>query len=191
MPEKYTDLIKKKLSSKRYKHSLGVAATAGKLAELNDAEPETAYLAGILHDYAKELSAERLLEIAKGADLISDEIELQEPQLLHGPVSALLVREELGITDMDILDAIKYHTTGCPDMKLLTKIIYIADYIEPHREFPGVEKLREAAYENLDLGVLQGLNLTLQHVLEQNGLMHCLSVQARNRLLLSRKRGQA
>lgn len=183
--EEYTTLIKNRLSKNRYEHSLGVAQTARSLALSYGVDPEQAYLAGILHDYAKELTNQKLLEFGKMYDLILDDAEIREPALLHGPVGAVLLQKELGINNSEILTAIRYHTTGCGNMDKLTQIIYIADYIEPNRNFPGVEILREITYNNLSQGVLQGLNQTIKYVLENNQLLHFLSVQARNWLLLS------
>lgn len=189
--DKYLNLIKNKLSEKRYNHSLNVAKTAESLAELNNSHKGKAFLAGILHDYAKELSAEHLLQISHQHNLICDEIELENPQLLHGPVGALLVKEELGISDGEILTAIRYHTTGCPQMGVLSKILYIADFIEPGRNFPGVEEIRKATFKNLDRGVLEALDHTIKYLIGESQLIHGLSVQARNWMIYnSRKDGK-
>jgi len=184
--EEYKALIKGRLSHKRYVHSLGVAETARELAVLNGCNAEQAYLAGILHDYAKELSNHDLLEIGRLNNLILDEAEVEEPQLLHGPVGAVLIQKELGINNRGILDAIRYHTTGCSGMTKLTQIIYIADYIEPNRKFPGVESLRNVTYNDLSRGVLEGLNNTIKYVLDNNQLLHILSVGARNWMLIEK-----
>jgi len=183
--ERYKEILKKRLDKNRYMHSLGVSETAKELAVRNNMNPTDAYLAGILHDYAKNLSGEELLKIAQENNLIIDEVELKTPQLLHGPVGAYLIKKELGITNQKILNAIRYHTTACPDMDILTKIIYIADLIEPNRDFPEVDYLRKVTYEDLNSGILQGLNNTLQYVLENNQLIHGLSVQARNWLIIN------
>jgi len=188
--EEYKALIKARLSQKRYEHSLGVAETARELAELNGCDTEKAYLAGILHDYAKELNDEELLKIGRMHNLILDEAEVREPQLLHGPVGAVLLQQELGINDKEMLDAIRYHTTGCSGMTKLAQIIYIADYIEPHRKFPGVESFRELTFTNLSRGVLAGLNNTIKYVVDNNQLLHKLSVEARNWLILSERVGE-
>ncbi|KJS83061.1 MAG: hypothetical protein JM58_13335 [Peptococcaceae bacterium BICA1-8] len=185
--EEYTALIKKRLSKNRYEHSLGVAQTARNLALSYEVDPEQAYLAGILHDYAKELSNQELLELGKMYDLILDDAEIREPALLHGPVGAVLLQKELGINNSEILAAIRYHTTGCGNMNKLTQIIYISDYIEPNRSFPGVEILREITYNNLSQGVLRGLNQTIKYIVDNNQLLHFLSVEARNWLIMSER----
>lgn len=182
--EKYQRLIKERLSKNRYEHSLGVAQTARDLALLNGVSPEKAYLTGILHDYAKELADQELLILGRIYNLILDEAEIQEPQLLHGPVGAVLIQKELGIDDIELLNGVRYHTTGTSQMTKLSQITYIADYIEPNRNFPGVDSLRETAYANLSQGVLLGLNNTIKYVLDNNQLLHKLSVEARNWLLV-------
>jgi len=185
--EKYKKIIEKRLSKKRYEHSLGVAETAKKLAVFNNVNSDDAYIAGLLHDYAKELSSQELLQIAKNNQLIVDEVEIIVPQLLHGPVGAYLLEQEMGVKNKDILQAVRFHTTGCYDMGTLSQILYIADIIEPNRKFPEVDYLRQITYEDLSLGVLEGLNFSLKYVLEKNKLIHCLSVQARNWLLITIK----
>ncbi|MFZ5945957.1 MAG: bis(5'-nucleosyl)-tetraphosphatase (symmetrical) YqeK [Bacillota bacterium] len=181
--EYYIEIIKKRLSLKRYEHSLGVAETASELAIINGADPQKAYLTGVLHDYAKEMDDSQLLAMAKDYNIPLNEVEIAQPQLLHGIVGACLVKTELGIDDGEILDAIRYHTTGCSNMTMLTKIIYIADYIEPNRDFPGVELLRKVSYENLDKGVLDGLNHSIRYILDKNLPIHNLSIEARNQLI--------
>lgn len=183
--EAYLKIIEKRLSKERFQHSLGVAETGRKLALINGVNADDAYLAGLLHDYAKDLPEGQLLEIAQTNNLILDEVEVNEPHLLHGPVGAWLTEKELGITNKDILNAIKFHTTGCREMSKLTQIIYIADLIEPNRNFPGVESLRKSAFNNLTQGVLNGLNWSIKYVLEKDFLLHSLSIQARNWLIMS------
>lgn len=178
------DLIKVRLTEERYLHSIGVAKTAKKLALLNGVDEEKAYLAGLIHDYAKCLTSKELVDIAVKYDLISDSIEYKQPQLLHGPVGAILIEKDLKIKDQEILNAVRYHTTGCEDMSELTKVIYIADYIDPTRKFEGVEKLREVTFKNLNKGVLLGMDTSLRFVLDKGGLIHPLSILARNWLLM-------
>jgi predicted HD superfamily hydrolase involved in NAD metabolism len=183
--EEYKALIRDRLTKDRYEHSLGVAQTARELAIQYGADGEKAYLAGILHDYAKNLPNQKLLEIAINNSLIVDPAEKENPQLLHGPVGAVLIEKELGIKDKEILNAIRYHTTGRSQMDRLSQILYIADYIEPNRNFPGVDSLRKITYTNLLAGVLAGLNNSIKFVIDNNQLLHILSVEARNWLLLN------
>lgn len=181
--EGFKEILKKRLSAKRYTHSVGVANTAAKLAGMFQYPMDKAYLAGLLHDYAKDLNGSQLLEIAQEYGLIQDPVEILRPDLLHGPVAAFLLKKEGMITDPQILHAIQYHTTGYPEMDWLARLIYVADYIEPGREFPGVERLRQISYKDINLGMLAGLDHTMRFLIEQGGFLHPYSVQIRNRLI--------
>ena len=177
------DILKERLSPKRYDHTLGVAQEAAKLAEMYGADSKSAYLAGLAHDYAKCLSGEALLAIAEEQRLITDGVERLTPSILHGTVGAFLLRQEGLLDDEALLQAIACHTTGRAEMSLMDKILYIADYIEPGRSFPGVEALREAAYNDLDAGVLAGINHTLAFLLESGAFIHPSSIACRNAML--------
>ncbi len=181
--EGYKELLKKRLTAKRYTHTVSVAQTAAKLAKMYESDADQAYMAGLMHDYARDLSPTELLTIAQENDLISDHAEVINPDLLHGVAGAFLLKKEGLITDEAILQAIRYHTTGHPKMSKLDKIIYIADYIEPGRDFPGVDKLRTMSYQNLDYGVLAGLDHTIMFLLQSGAFIHPLSIAARNHML--------
>lgn len=183
--ERYIEIIKKRLDNKRYIHSLQVAKVAKELALHNNVNPEKAYLAGLLHDYAKCLTNKQLLTLAEENNLISDEIEYNQPTLLHGPVGALLLEKELKIFDSSILDAVRYHTTGCIGMDTLAQIIYISDYIEPGRNFEGALELRKLVLKSLSQGVLEGMDSSLRYIIEQKKLIHPLTIKARNWMLLN------
>jgi predicted HD superfamily hydrolase involved in NAD metabolism len=160
-----------------------VANTAARLAGMFNGDIERAYLAGLMHDYARELTEEELLELTAKHNLSTDGVELMQTSLLHGPVGAWLLEEEGLITDKQVLDAIRWHTTGHPDMDQLARIIYISDYIEPGRNFPGVDLLRQITNKDLNLGVLAGLDHTLGFLVQRNHFIHPLSIATRNRLL--------
>ena len=145
--EGYKIILKEVLSEKRYAHSLSVADTAAKLAIINDADAEKAYLAGLMHDYAKDIPEDKLLAIAQEQGIIKDEAEILAPYILHGPVGAYLLRERKIITDEEILQAIALHTTGAAEMTLLDNIIYMADYIEPGRKHGNVDNIRTITYK--------------------------------------------
>lgn len=181
--DKYMDIIKEKLDKDRFQHSLGVAETARELAIKNGIDSESAYIAGILHDYGKNASSDELIKIAEKSRLITDEVEKENPFLLHGPVGAHLLEKELGIKDREILEAVRYHTTGKPKLGKLGLIIYIADLIEPNRKLAGIDAIRELAFQDLYKGVLAGLNYTLLHVISRNQPIHSLSIETRNWLL--------
>lgn len=185
--EGYKELLKKRLSPKRYVHSIGVANTSAKLAGKFNGNIERAYLAGLLHDYAREVSSSELLEITLEQQLSYDPIDVLQPNLLHGPVGAWMLQQQGIITDKAVLNAIRWHTTGHPDMDQLARIVYIADYIEPSREFPGVEALRQIAYRDLNLAMLAGLDHTISFLIQKGGYLHPLSVAVRNRLVEERE----
>lgn len=180
----YTDLLAQKLSPQRLRHSQGVAAYAAKLAAKYGATRDKAKLAGLMHDYARDLPEKELLARGEEAGLISHEIEKRFPVLLHAPVGAWLLRTELGLVDEEILQAISRHTVGAADMSLLDKIIYLADALEPGRQYPGVEDLRRLAEEDLDQGLLKALESSILYVLKKGQPLHPATVEARNYLLL-------
>lgn len=146
--------LNRKLKASRYLHSIGVEEVAYDLAVIHHCDEEKAVTAGILHDCAKYLSDEELLKECEKYRLPVTDIEIKCPYLLHAKVGAAFAKMFYGVDDEDILNAIRYHTTGRPAMTILEKIIYIADYIEPNRKpLPRIQRIREAAYENLDLAV--------------------------------------
>jgi predicted HD superfamily hydrolase involved in NAD metabolism len=140
---------RERLSDKRYAHTLRVAETAERLAKLHGLDPERARLAGLLHDTAREVGKEELLRVAEEDGLPIGDFERERPILLHGPVATKLAREYLGMEDGEILDAVRVHTTGEPGMVPLALALFVADKIEPGREQPGVEDLRERASVSL------------------------------------------
>lgn len=140
-----------KLKPDRYTHSLGVAYTASCLAMRYGENIEKAYLTGLLHDCAKFMSREELIDCCKAHGYIPNKEELLNPYaLLHSKAGAFLAKEEYGADD-DICNAISYHTTGKPAMNLLEKIIFVSDYIEYHRKtIPGLDIVRQKAFVDLD-----------------------------------------
>lgn len=171
----------------RFRHSRDVSRTAVRLAERWGADIEKARIAGILHDCARSLKGEALLSAVKEFGLMPSELELAQPALLHAPLGALLAQERFGVKDPEILQAIRRHTTGAAEMTLLDKIIYLADYIEPGRNFPGVEKIREMAAHSLGEALLEAYNRTIVFVVAGDGLLHPDTVAGRNFLLMEMK----
>lgn len=184
---KILDYLKENLSDYRYTHTLGVAETAKELATKYDADAEKAYLAGLLHDCAKELPLEKMLEIANKHIQEVDEITKTSTALMHGVAGAYLARE-LFDADDEIFDAIYYHTTGKANMSLLTKIVYIADFIEPGRNFHGVLKIRELAFSDINKAIIKACSSVIVHTVNRGGIIHPNTVEARN-YLLSDNRG--
>ena len=154
---------RERLSDKRYEHTLRVAETAEHLAGLHGLDAKKARLAGLLHDAAREVGKEELLRVAGDEDLLVSDLERERPILLHGPVAAKLSREDLGVEDGEVLDAVRAHTTGEPGMGPLALALYVADKIEPDRDQPGVEALRELAPASLRRAARAALEGSISH----------------------------
>ena len=156
------------LKPKRIPHVAGCEQEAAKLAKRWGEDPGDAAEAGILHDITKKLSMEEQLILAEKYGIVFDKFERENIKLTHAITGAALSRELFGVPER-IYSAIRWHTTGRADMSLLEKIIYIADYIEPTRDFEGVERLRQLAYENIDSAMALGLKMSLEE-LRQSGI---------------------
>lgn len=180
---KIKEYLKINLKPKRYKHVMGVRDTAYKLAIIHNGDSNKAILGALIHDCAKNKSNEEIIEIVKNSSYLLEDGDFMAPELLHGLAGAIIAKELMGIEDEEVLNSSIYHTTGRSNMTLLEKIIYIADYIEPNRDFPGVEDLREATFNNLDEGLLKAFNNTIKYVVEKGGILHKRTVEARDYLL--------
>lgn len=159
---------------------------AAELAVKNGVDPQQARLAGLLHDYARDLAPGELLDLATRANLVTCELERRLPVLLHGPVGALLIQRELGVTDKQICQAVARHTVGGAAMKTLDKIIYLADAIEPGRNYNGVEAIRRLAAADLESALLKAMEASILYVLVKKQPLHPATVEARNHILLTR-----
>ena len=151
------------LPEKRLKHCLGVEQTAIELAERFGVDREKAGLAGLLHDYAKKLSDEEFLTLIAKYDL-DPKLKDWGNNVWHGLVGVYKIREDLGLSDPEILRSIEIHTVGSAQMSDLDKVVYVADYIEPNRDFPGVEEAREIARISLNRAVAYETAHTVEHL---------------------------
>lgn len=157
--------LHKELGEKRYEHTLGVMYTAASLAMRYGASMHQACLAGLLHDCAKAIPGKEKLKLCKKHGIAVTDIERENPSLLHAKLGAYLARERYGVTDNDVLHAIYVHTTGAPNMNMLDKILFIADYIEPNRDQqPNLESVRKVAFLDLDQALEAILHDTLQYL---------------------------
>lgn len=162
--------LKKELDKDRFEHTMGVMYTAGCLAMAYEYPIEKAMMAGLLHDCAKCLPNEEKLELCNKFGISVNSAEMENKSLLHAKAGAILAKEEYGIKDFEILHAIRVHTTGEPDMNLLDKIIYVADYIEPGRDkAPDLTYIRKLAYQDIDKCVARILYDTLNFLNEKKG----------------------
>ena len=175
--------LKARLTPRHFEHSLGTARTAADMAHAYGLDEEKAYLAGLLHDYAKSMSGAELLAAAAGFGIEAIPVEIEVPYLLHSQLGACMVKEELGIVDREILDGIKHHTIGACSMTDFDKIIYIADMIEPGRAFEGLDRLRHMALEGLDEVFREAYAHSLSHLVKARKLIHPVTVEVWNRLV--------
>ncbi len=188
--KKYGNLgmLRRKLGRRLFKHSLGVAGMAYRLATAYGVDEKAAVKAGIWHDYGKAFTPEELREKARAMNLEIDEITRCSPPLLHAPVGAALLEQEVGLKDKRILRAIKYHTTGAAELNSLEKIIYLADAIEVGRKYPGVRSLRRLAMKDAEAALRVVVDNSLQMVLQKGDLLHPDSIAFRNELLMTSRR---
>ncbi len=178
--------LSRRLKRSRYEHSLGVADTAAFLAQRFGEDESRARLAGLLHDCAREFPNEAMTAEADARGVEYGEVERAMPLLLHAPLGSLRAKEIYGVEDDEVLRAIARHTVGGKAMTPLDKIIYFADMMEPTRDYPGVENLRDLARNaSLDEMTLAGLTRSIAFVLEKGHLIHPDTVLARNELLLA------
>ena len=162
---KIREQVKAKQNKKRYEHTLGVAYTAAALAFMYDIDPLKAELAGVLHDCAKCMSDDELITECHKSGIHLSKEEIESPQVIHAIYGSVLARKKYGIKDKDIINAVRYHTTGRDNMSLLEKIIFTADYIEPLRcEAPHLEELRKLAFTDIDECVYSILSQTVSYL---------------------------
>lgn len=161
----YTHKLERHLSKKRYEHTLRVARVAHNLAHLHGYNSKKAVVAALLHDCAKNYTEHHLIHECEKHNLKLSHAEKDNPELLHAKVGAIIAKEHYHIDDSDILNAIRYHTTGRPNMSVLEKIVYISDYIEPKRKHKGnLELIRKTAKHHLDEAMYLILEETLTYL---------------------------
>ena len=173
------------VGKQRFYHTLRVVEESKKLSKKHNIDMNKAVIAALLHDCAKFGDKKKLLNMADHFDIISSDIMRYNQHLIHAPLGAKLAKYKYNIQNEDILNAIKYHTTGRKNMSQLEKLIYIADYIEPSRKFDGVEKVRELAYKNLDRSVLLAMDQTIVFLINNNRIISLDTSKARNQLIIN------
>jgi predicted HD superfamily hydrolase involved in NAD metabolism len=179
--EEIVGKLKEMLDDERFTHSMAVSELAVKLSKRYGYDPAKAELAGLVHDCAKCMSPALLIKKVYEYGIELDEIERRYPALWHPIVSAYVARDEFGVEDEEILSAVRLHTTGDGEMGLLDKIIYVADYADPTREYPESEKVRRLAFKNLDRALLETTKQKIIYVLGKGKVMiHPRTVAAHN-----------
>lgn len=179
-------IVKEQLTEHRYLHTVGVMETAINLAAKYGSDTKKAELAAIFHDYAKFRPKEEMREIIIKEGMPSELLEYNS-ELWHAPVGAFLTEKEAGINDKEVLDAIRYHTSGRPGMVLLEKIIYLADYIEPGRHFPGVGEVRDLAETNLNKALIKAVQNTIMFLMKKGQPVFPASFQTYNDLVMNKE----
>jgi predicted HD superfamily hydrolase involved in NAD metabolism len=181
MRESVLAWLAENVSEHRLQHILGVEQLSRDLARHYGVNPEQAAMAGLMHDLAKFFPPERLLRMAGERNIIVDEICYAHPHLLHGEISAVVALEEFGVTEPEVLAAIRNHTLGSPAMTDLSCIVFVADAIEPNRgQTPELEALRHISWQNLYKTVQQTCDYSLQYLLSHHRTIHPRMILTRN-----------
>ena len=178
--------LKDILSEKRYTHSVGVMEMAARLAEIYGADVETAKLAGILHDIAKEMSSEEKLKYVKENNIIINEVERINTPILHGKIGADIAKKKYGINEQ-VQRAIEYHTTTNPNMDLISKIVYVSDKIELNRksEDYDIKYERELALKDIDKTIIYIIDSNIKSLINKGKLIEGEMIETRNKLLIA------
>ncbi|MDR3156655.1 MAG: bis(5'-nucleosyl)-tetraphosphatase (symmetrical) YqeK [Lactobacillales bacterium] len=175
--------VEESMSEKRFSHVLGTQETAIQLAKRFGADVEKASIAGLVHDYAKERPNEEMIRVIVENHLGEDIIPFGN-QIWHGIAGIVLIEKELGIRDSEILQAVYVHTTGSSNMSLIDKIIYVADYIEPHRHFEDVSEVRRLAEVDLDEVVKYETEHTLLRLIKEKRAIYPKTIETFNRYVV-------
>lgn len=176
----YTELLRERLTERRFIHSLNVADSARELAGIYGYDPEKAYTAGLIHDCCKDEPAGLQLSYMLGNGAQLTECEINTAKLYHSICGSIYIQKEFGIDDIEIINAVRYHTTGRKNMSLLEKIVFIADFISAERDYNGVEIMREKAARSLDEAIVEGLSFTIKDLIDAGRIVHTDTLDAYN-----------
>ena len=183
----YISLLQSRLKETRFQHSLNVADAAVMLAKKYGADEDKAYLAGLLHDITKNETDENQLQIMESGGIILSMTQRGNPKLWHAMSGMVYLRDTLGITDEDVLGAVRWHTTGKAGMTLLEKVVFIADYISAERDYPDADVMRRLSETSLDAAALYALKYSLRHLSEKEKPICEDSVAYYNELIMQKK----
>ncbi len=180
--ELFESEMSKRLSARRMKHTLGCADTAVRLAARVGEDTSLARAAGLLHDMTKEWSIPDQLKFCEKHGIIISDTQKKVPEILHAITGAYAARLEFGVPK-EVAGAIRWHSTGKPGMTGLEKIVWLADLIEPGRDFPGVEFIRDMAQKDIDRAILMGMERTIKYLLDKKQIIDPVMLEARNTLI--------
>ena len=183
--ESKREKLLKLLDGERFRHSESVESEAARLASIWGVAPDKARLAGLLHDSSRFMDPSQMLDLAKKLGLPFGPIEEIEPKLLHAGLSAHVAKKDFGVSDPEVLQAIERHTIGRPGMSLLDKIIYLADHIEPTRDYEGVIEIRELSSKDLNRAIVASTSAMIDYLVSKGYAIHPGTVETRNYYLLN------
>ena len=181
--DKSSSQIRALLSAKRYTHSINVAIMCGELSKAHRLSlelSEKSYIAGIFHDIMKECSPDKARLMVRTSGLYPDYVELHEPKLWHGIAGGKYLQEEQGITDKDIINAVRFHTVGRAGMSPVEKVVKVADWVSYERDYDGVEEMRALAFESLDAAVLATIKSGIKKTIKKGGKIPAYAINAYN-----------
>lgn len=170
--EQFIEIIRGRLTPSRFRHSLAVADQAEKLASLYGADPKKARTAGILHDILKDASGEEQLQILRDFGILLDSVEKHAPKLWHAKAGAAFLEHILGIDDRELLDAVRYHTTGRAGMTPLDRVLYLADFTSADRDYPDVDVLRALTLQDERAAMIYALDYSIRELLDKQAAIH-------------------
>lgn len=186
--EKIIGLIKSRLNSQRFLHSLNVADSARELAQIYGADPDKAYTAGLLHDVMKNAPPEEQLAVIVSAETALLPVERVNAKLWHAISGAAYIKNVMGIDDEEIISAVRYHTTGRAGMTPLETTVYLADYISAERTYPGVEDMRRLCRESADEAILYALRFGIPDLVKKGMVIHPDSIDLYNETMIKAKK---
>lgn len=180
--EEMKSILKTSLPLKRYQHSVAVYETAMELASVHKLDKEKVAVAALLHDCGREIPGRDSLSKAAELGIEVDETEANQPILLHAKLGVYFARHKYGVKDQEILDGILYHTTGAKNMTPLAMAVYLADLLEPTRDFPGIEEMRRLAKQDMEKAMMRAYAQTIRYLLEYDLLIHPNCIYGYNQL---------
>lgn len=181
----YTEVLRERLTERRFIHSLNVAKSAEELAGIYGYDEAKAYTAGLVHDCCKDTPAGLQLSYMLENKMNLTEMEISTAKLYHAMCGSMFIQKEFGIDDEEIINAVRYHTTGRKNMSLLEKIVFIADFISEERDYNGVDVMREKARRSLDEAIVEGLSFTIKDLIDAGRVVHTDTLDAYNDAIIN------